>query len=261
MQTVGNLFMPITFRTTLTGMAAASALLVSGCQTTGTSGELGTVLGEVLGPAGSSETSGALSSFEIEAGLREALTVGTQRVAGQLGRTDGYFGDPEIRIPLPGQLGELQSTLSRLGLSQPLDDLQLKLNRGAEAAVPQAKALVIDAVSSITLEDAVGILNGGETAATDFLRGKTEASLRNALAPHMRQALETSGAFTTLDTIARNNGLGGLTSDLSNDLTTRAVNYGLDGLFLYVAREEERIRENPVARTTDLLRKVFGAQN
>lgn len=249
------------FRNALAGMGAAGALLVSGCQTTGTSGDLGAVLGEVLGTTGGSGTSGALSSFEIEAGLREALTVGTQRVADQLGRTDGYFGDPEIRIPLPGQLGELQSTLSRIGLSQPLDDLQLKLNRAAEAAVPQAKALVIDAVSSITLEDAVGILNGGETAATDFLRSKTETGLRSALTPYMRQALETSGAFTTLDSIARSNGLGGLTSDLSNDLTSRAVNYGLDGLFLYVAREEERIRENPVARTTELLRKVFGAQN
>lgn len=253
--------MSVRFRHAFAAIAAASALSVSGCQTTGTGGDLGTVLGEVLGPAGGTGSVSELSTFEIEAGLREALTIGTERVAGQLGRTDGYFGDPEIRIPLPGRLGELQSTLSRVGLSQPLDDLQLRLNRGAEAAVPQAKTLVIDAVRAITLEDAVSILNGGDTAATDFLRAKTEAGLRDALTPYMRDALESSGAFTTLDSVARNNGLGMFTADLSNDLTTRAVNYGLDGLFLYVAREEERIRENPVARTTELLRKVFGAQS
>jgi hypothetical protein len=248
----------VTFRKAIAGFAGAGALMLTGCQTTGTSGDLGTVLGEVLGSQGGA--AGSLSSYEIEAGLREALTIGTQRVASQLGRTDGYFADPEIRIPLPGRLGDLQSTLSSVGLSQPLDELQLKLNRGAEAAIPQARTLVIDAISTITLDDALAILNGGDTAATDFLRTRTQDQLRTALTPYMRNALETSGAFTALDTVASSNGLGALTSNLNDDLTTRAVNYGLDGLFLYVAREEERIRENPVARTTDLLRKVFGAQ-
>lgn len=176
-----------------------------------------------------------------------------------LGQVDGYFGDPQIRIPLPGELGELQNALQRVGLSAPLDDLQLRLNRGAEAAVPQARTLVINAVQSITLEDAVGILNGGDTAATDFLRGKTETGLRQALTPHIQGALESAGAYTALDSVAQRNGLGGLSASLRDDLTTSAVNYGLDGLFLYVAAEEKRIREEPVARTSELLRKVFGA--
>ncbi|NBC20282.1 MAG: DUF4197 family protein [Alphaproteobacteria bacterium] len=251
--------MPDTLRHALAGLAGAGALLLTGCQTTGTSGDLETVLGEVLGPQEGTAAGPDLSAYEVEAGLREALTVGTRRVADQLGRQDGYFGDPEIRIPLPGQLGKLQSNLSRVGLSQPLDDLQLRLNRAAEAAVPQARELVIDAVSTITLEDAVAILNGPDTAATEYLRSRTEADLRAALTPYMDEALRESGAFAQLDTIARNNGLGVLAADLGDDLTRRAVNYGLDGLFLYVAREEERIRENPVARTTDILRKVFGA--
>lgn len=253
--------MPDMLRHALAGLAGAGALLLTGCQTTGTSGDLETVLGEVLGPQEGTGASPDLSAYEVEAGLREALTVGTRRVADQLGRQDGYFGDPEIRIPLPGQLGKLQSNLSRVGLSQPLDDLQLRLNRAAEAAVPQARELVIDAVSTITLEDAVAILNGPDTAATEYLRSRTEADLRAALTPYMDEALRKSGAFTQLDTIARNNGLGVLAADLGDDLTRRAVNYGLDGLFLYVAREEERIRENPVARTTDILRKVFGARS
>lgn len=252
--------MPDMLRHALAGLAGAGALLLTGCQTTGTSGELGTVLGEVLGPQEGTGAGPGLSAYEVEAGLREALTVGTRRVADQLGRQDGYFGDPEIRIPLPGQLGKLQSNLSRVGLSRPLDDLQLRLNRAAEDAVPQARELVIEAVSTITLDDALAILNGPDTAATDYLRSRTEEDLRAALTPYMDAALRESGAFAQLDTIARNNGLGGLAADLGDDLTRRAVNYGLDGLFLYVAREEERIRENPVARTSDILRKVFGAR-
>ena len=243
-------------------LALATTLTLSGCQTTetGGSGDLAGVIGGVLGEIGQGGAGSALTTAEIEAGLREALTVGTERVASQLGRVDGYFGDPEIRIPLPGRLGDLQDTLSDVGLSAPLDDLQLRLNRAAEDAVPQARTLVIDAVSSITLEDALGILNGGDTAATDFLRQRTEAGLRDALTPHMRSALEGSGAYTALDNVATRNGLGVFTTSLRDDITMSAVNFGLDGLFLYVAAEEKRIREDPVARTTELLRKVFGAR-
>ncbi|MEM9738600.1 MAG: DUF4197 domain-containing protein [Pseudomonadota bacterium] len=243
------------------GLALGALMALTGCQTTGTSGsgDFAGVLGGVLDGIATNEGGSGLSEFDIEAGLREALTIGTDRVAAELGQTDGYFGDPQIRIPLPGRLGDLQEGLQSVGLSAPLDDLQLRLNRGAEAAVPQAKTLVISAVQSITLEDAVGILNGGETAATDFLRGKTEIGLREALTPHIRESLETSGAYTALDNVAQRNGLGGVADSLRDDLTTSAVDFGLDGLFLYVAAEETRIREEPVARTTELLRKVFGA--
>jgi len=248
-------------KTALTAMALGGGLLITGCQTTGTSGsgDLAGVLGGVLGEMGAGQGAAGLSQYEIEAGLREALTIGTERVAADLGKVDGYFGDPQIRIPLPGRLGDIQDSLQRVGLSAPLDDLQLRLNRGAEAAVPQAKSLVISAVQSITLEDALGILQGGDTAATDFLRSKTESGLRDALTPHIESALQSSGAYTALDGVAQNNGLGALSASLRDDVTTSAVNYGLDGLFLYVAAEEKRIREEPVARTTELLRKVFGA--
>ena len=245
----------------LAGLLAVTILVLPGCQTTGGSGggDVVSVLGGVLGELGTVDGQTGLTKYEIEAGLREALTVGTQRVASQLGQTDGYFGDPKIRIPLPGELGELQQTLSRVGLSGPLDDLQLRLNRGAEAAVPQARDLVSEAVRSITLDDAIGILNGGDTAATDFLRAKTESQLEAALRPHISAALQSAGAYTALDRIATSNGLGALSTRLSDDLTDSAVGYGLDGLFLYVADEEKRIREDPVARTTELLRRVFGA--
>jgi len=213
---------------------------------------------DVLGGLNTQGQSG-LSTFEIEAGLRQALEIGATNVSSQLGATDGFFGDSRIRIPLPGRLGQLQRRLQPLGLAGPLDDLQLRMNRAAEASMPEARRLVVSAVKSITLEDAVGILRGGDTAATDFLRGRTEASLRNAFSPIIDQALQSSGAFQTLNGVAAGNGLGGLANDLRGDMRDHAVNLGLNGMFLYVAEEEKKIRENPVARTTDILRKVFGS--
>ena len=209
--------------------------------------------------AGVGTQSGALSNFEIESGLRQALEIGATNVSSQLGATDGFFGGERIRIPLRGRLGKLQSTLINVGLSAPLDDLQLRMNRAAEAAMPEARRLVVSAVQSITLEDALGILQGGETAATDFLRGRTEAGLRDAFAPFLDQALQGAGAFQALDSVASRNGFGGLANQLQGDMRDHAVNLGLQGMFFYVGQEEKKIRENPVARTTELLRRVFGA--
>ncbi len=242
------------------GLIGVSALLLlpQGCATSDAQ-DIGQILEGLSGLQGETGTPAGLTMLEVEQGLREALIVGTERVALDLGRVDGYFSDPNIRIPLPGTLGDLQQTLKPIGLSGPFDELQLRLNRGAEAAIPQAKALVIDAVRTITLDDALAILNGGDTAATDFLRQRTEPALREALTPHMRSALSASGAFTALEDVAGRNGLGGLTTSLGEDLTTRAVTYGLDGLFLYVAEEETRIRDNPLARTSEILRRVFGS--
>lgn len=234
----------------------ALAILPSGCKTLENTGELGAVLGGVLeSPAGQS----ALSQAEIEAGLREALTVGTNLVATQLSAKDGYFADPEIHIPLPKTYRDIQKNLSVVGASGPLDDLELRLNRAAEDAVPQGKQLVLKVVQSITIEDALNILNGGDTAATDFLRSRTEADLRTAFSPYVQTSLSESGAFTSLENVASQYGFGGVTSTLQDDLTDHAVTLGLDGMFHYIAVEEKKIRENPVARTTELLRRVFGA--
>lgn len=236
---------------------ALAAASLTACETVPGEG-LGSVLGEIVNGA-SANVPGGLSSLEIDAGLRQALEIGATNVASQLGAEDGFFGDDAIRIPLPGRLGELQDNLQKVGLSAPLDDLQLRMNRAAEAAMPDARKLMVSAVKSITLDDAVGILQGGDTAATDFLRGRTETSLRSALAPHVDTALTNSGAFQSLDGVTSRYGLTSVASNLKGDMTDHAVNLGLSGMFLYVASEEKKIRENPVARTTDLLRKVFGA--
>lgn len=235
--------------------ALALALLPTGCATTGAAGDYGAILGDIMRtPAGQ----GALTQAEIDAGLREALTVGTNLVASQLGRTNGYFGDPRVRIPLPKTYRDIQTNLARVGASGPLDDLELRMNRAAESAVPEAKTLILGAVKSITINDALQILNGGDTAATDYLRSRTETQLRQAFTPYVQQTLAQSGAFTSLEQVAGQYGFGGVTGSLQNDLTQHAVGLGLDGIFLYVAEEEKKIRENPLARTTEILRRVFG---
>ncbi len=129
--------------------ALGLALLTAGCAETGTSGEFGRVLGEVLGSATTPASQGTLSIAEIDAGLREALTVGTNLVANQLGQTNGYYGDPKIRIPLPQTYQTLQTNLAKVGASKPLDDLELRMNRAAEAAVPEAQVLVLGAIRNM----------------------------------------------------------------------------------------------------------------
>lgn len=236
----------------------ALAMIPAGCAETGSSEAFGRVLGEVL----STTTSDApLTTAEIDAGLREALRVGTANVASQLGKTNGYFGDPAIRIPLPKTYRDIQTNLAKIGASGPLDDLELRMNRAAEAAVPEAKTLILGAIQSMTIEDALNILKGNDTAATDYLRAKTETQLRTAFTPYVRQTLSQAGAFTTLDQVASSYGISGASSRLQADLTSHAVGFGLDGIFHYVAEEERKIRENPLARTTELLRRVFGNSN
>ncbi|MEL7031164.1 MAG: DUF4197 domain-containing protein [Pseudomonadota bacterium] len=245
-------------RLTILGAVALCAL-PAGCES-GSSGEFGQVLGEVLGGIESGQTAGGeLTVAEIDAGLRQALEIGTERVASQIGVVDGYWNDPQIQIPLPGRLGQVQTELAKLGLSGPLDDVQLRMNRAAENAVPAGKKIVIDAVQSITIEDALGILQGGDSAATDFLRGRTEESLRQTFTPFVENALESSGAYQALDSVTSSQPLLAIAAtDYKSDLTSYAVQFGLDGLFNYLAVEEQKIRDNPVARTTELLRRVFG---
>ncbi len=240
--------------------ALSLCLVPAACESTDAEA-IGAVLGGVLGPAGTGTSQDALSTFEIDAALRQALEIGADRVEAEIGVTDGFWKNPQIQIPLPGRLGQLQSQLSDVGLSAPLDDLQLRMNRAAEQAVPAGKKIVVDVVKSITIEDAVSLLNGGDTAATDFLRRKSEASLRETFTPYVESALTSSGAYQALDSLTSSTPMLAVAAiDYKSDLTNHAVQLGLDGLFDYLALEEKKIRENPLARTTDLLRKVFGSR-
>lgn len=201
---------------------------------------------------------GALSKGDVRSGLKEALSVASDLAAKRLSATNGFFGDPEVRIPLPGVLGDAQRRLQPFGMAGPLDDLQLRVNRAAEAATPAAAKLVIDAVKTMTFDDATAVLRGGDTAATDFLRNKTEDNLRKTFRPYIDEALQASGALAAVEAAVTRYGASLVKTNAKSWLVDNATTGALDGLFYYVAREEQAIRRDPVKRTSELLRKVFG---
>jgi len=201
-----------------------------------------------------------LSTNDIIAGLKEALRVGTQSVAGQLGAVDGFNADPNIHIPLPKELQSVQSTLRRFGLSGLADEVELKLNRGAEAAMPQAKDLVVKAISAMTLEDAKAIYNGPNDAATQYFKRVTSADLKASVAPVIDSALQDVGAVAAYDQLVGRYKDIPFVPDLKADLTAHATALALEGMFHYLAMEEASIRQDPAKRTTEILTKVFGGK-
>jgi hypothetical protein len=214
-------------------------------------------------PRQGSPSSGAgagLSQGEIGSGLKDALKVASQRVVGRVGKTDGYNGDPAIRIPLPGPLQKIEGPLKSMGASHMLDDLQLKMNRAAEQAAPKALNIFIDAVSKMSIDDARTILSGPQDAATQYFKRATSASLTTSFRPIVDKALSSVGAvgaFKSAQQQAAGIPLAGQDVQKFN-LTDFTVGKALDGLFHYMGVEEAAIRTNPAARTTDLLKKVFG---
>ena len=201
----------------------------------------------------------ALGSDEIAAGLREALKVGSERVVRQVGAPDGFNADPEIHIPLPGALEDVQTMLRKIGMAGLADDLELKLNRGAEAAAPEAKALFWQAISDMTLDDAKKIYNGPDDAATQYFKAKMSPPLAERMSPIVDSSLSEVGAVRAYDDMMAQYDAIPFVPDVKADLTGYVVQKALDGIFFYIAKEEAAIRNDPAARTTELLKKVFGA--
>lgn len=212
-------------------------------------------------PGGTSPGAGsALSTADISNGLKEALRVGSDRVVSQVGQADGYNGDPAIRLPLPGSLKSVQSALAAAGMSGMLDDLELRLNRAAEAAAPKARALFVDAISEMTIEDARNIYEGPKDSATRYFQSKMSQPLAAEMAPVVNESLAEVGAVQSYDAVMGQYKQIPFVPDAKADLTDYVVEKGMDGIFFYLAKEEAAIRENPAARSTELLQKVFGAQ-
>ncbi|MDF2366384.1 DUF4197 domain-containing protein [Sneathiella sp.] len=209
------------------------------------------------GGSGSSGVSD-LSTGQIVEGLKEALRVGTETVVGQIGTTDGYNGDPAIHIPLPEKMQQAQSLLKKFGLSGMADELEERLNRGAEAAAPKTKEIIYTAISDMTLEDAQGIYNGPDDAATQYFRKVSTADLTETVRPIIEQSLQDVGAMTAYDNLVSQYKTYPLVPDIKSDLTGHATEMALEGLFYYIAQEEAAIRNDPVKRTTEILTTVFG---
>ncbi len=199
----------------------------------------------------------SLTDSEIRGGLREALTVGTERVIAQVGAEDGFNLDPSIHIPLPKSLQRVDSALSSLGLNSLTSELETRLNRAAEAAAPEAKALFVDTISNMTLADAQGILTGPDDAATQYFRTQTSERLTELMRPVIETSLQQVGALQSYDAAVSRYQQLPFVPDVSADLTEYTIDKSMDGIFYYLAKEEAAIRENPLKRSTELLRKVF----
>lgn len=205
----------------------------------------------------SNSTSG-LGLSQITEGLKEALKVGTERVVGQIGADGGYENDPDIHIPLPDTMQKAQSYLRKVGLSSLADEVEIKLNEGAEAAAPKTKELILKAISEMTLEDAQKIYDGADDAATQYFRQVATSDLMDTVRPVIDQSLQDVGAITAYNNLISEYKKYPLVPNIQSDLTEHATELALEGLFHYLATEEAAIRNNPVARTTDILKSVFG---
>ena len=206
--------------------------------------------------------SGVLSQADAARGIKAALDNGILSALGIVGRTGGFFNDGQIHIPLPKVLGDVQSVLSKIGAGGILNELEAQLNHGAEKAAPVAKDIFFDAVAGLSIQDAIGIVRGPQNAATTYLQEKTTPRLTNLFSPIMETALDQTGALKLLDQVSGNLRnipfAPSLGASARTDLIRHGVNYGLDGVFHYVAKEEAAIRANPAKRTSDILRRVFG---
>lgn len=207
-----------------------------------------------------SDQTNNLTSSEVSSGLKDALRVGTERVVGQLGQTDGFNADPAIHIPLPDNMLQVKKALDSMGMSSMLEDLELKLNRAAEEATPPAKKIFWDSIEKMTLDDVMGIYNGPDDAATRYFQDKMSAPLAEAMKPIVEKAINQVGAVQAYDAVMSEYSTLPFVPNVKADLNDHVVTEGMNGIFHYIAAEEAAIRQNPVERTTDILKKVFGAK-
>ncbi|MGH8668451.1 MAG: DUF4197 domain-containing protein [Burkholderiales bacterium] len=200
-----------------------------------------------------------ITSQEASAALKAALEKGSQAAVASLGRSDGFFGNPQVKIPLPASLQRVERGMRRFGMGRHADELILTMNRAAEAAVPEARQLFIDAVRRMSVQDAKGILQGGDTAGTAYFRRSTEEPLRKRFLPIVKRATAKVGLAQQYNAYAERGVAFGLVKKEHANLDDYVTQEALDGLFLMVAEEEKKIRKDPVGAGTAIIRKVFGA--
>ena len=202
---------------------------------------------------------GATDDRTGAAGIKEALAVGTENAVKSLGRPDGYFANEAVKILMPEKIRKMSEVARMAGFQRQVDEFVLSMNRAAEAAAPLAAKFFGDAIRDMTLEDVRGILSGGDTAATDFFSRKTRDKLYAAFKPVVSRKVGEVGATRAYtDMMGRFDKVPMMGGRQSLDLDDYVTNQSLDGLFRMVGEEEKKIRTNPAARTTDLLRTVFG---
>jgi hypothetical protein len=228
-------------------------LLLTAC----TAAQINQTIGEVNKTLGSDAP---LTTAEVAEGLKEALIKGISNGADIVSQLDGYFKNPEIKIPFPPEVKKVEDRLRQIGLGGEVDKFVMTLNRGAEDAAREAKPIFISAIRQMTIQDAWGILRGEQDAATQYLKRTTSAQLKEKFKPVIQNSLNKVNATKYYgDIVTRYNQIP-MVQKVNPDLNEYATDKAIEGLFLMIAKEEKNIRANPAARTTELLKKVFGTQ-
>jgi hypothetical protein len=199
-----------------------------------------------------------LTTAEVAEGLKEALINGISSGSDQASQLDGYFKNPQIKIPFPPDVKRVEDRLRQIGLGGEVDKFIMTLNRGAEDAAKEAKPIFIAAIKQMTIQDAWGILKGEENAATEYLRRTTSSQLYEKFKPVIANSLNKVNATKYYSDLVNTYNKIPMVEKVNPDLNDYATNKAMDGLFLLIAQEEKKIRQDPVARTSDLLKKVFG---
>jgi len=200
-----------------------------------------------------------ISGKDASGGLKEALTQGAGKAVDLLGKTDGFLGNPKVKIPLPESMQKVEGLMRGLGMGKQADELVTAMNRAAESAVPEAKKLLVDAVKQMSVEDAKGILQGGDDAGTQYFRSKTAAPLGEKFKPIVQKAIAKVKLAETYEKFAKKGSKFGLVKESDTQLDGYVTQKALDGLYLMIADEEKAIRANPVGAAGNLAKKVFGA--
>lgn len=218
------------------------------------------LLGAFSRNSASSTAASSVGAEDVGSAFKEALQFGTDSVVAQLGQNGGFSNDPAIHIPLPGELDKVKKVLATVGMSGQMDELEAKLNEAAEAATPKARALFTQAIQAMTFADVMAIYNGPPDAATRYFQDQMTPQLMEEMRPIVESTLADVGAVQTLDSAMGQYRALPFVPDVKADLTRHVLDSGLAGIFHYLAQEEAAIRTNPAKQTTDLLRRVFGAQ-
>ena len=198
-----------------------------------------------------------LSNDRIAAGLKEALQVSTTRAVAATGRPDGFLKNQAIKIVMPEKLQPLEKGMRMLGMGAKVDELEVGMNRAAEQATPAAKAIFVSALKKMTFDDARRILSGGNTSATDYFKRTSSPELTTAFSPIVKRSMRNVGVAQQYNAMLKS-APGGSALASNFDLDKYVVGKTLDGLFYELAQEEQKIRKNPAAQTTSLLKEVFG---
>lgn len=202
---------------------------------------------------------GRLSNADATSGLKQALNDGSLAAVAKLGAQNGYFGNPQVKIPLPPSLKRVEGAMRAFGMRKQADELVLTMNRAAEAAAPEAKQLLVDAVRKMSVQDAKAILGGGDTAATDYFKRTTRSPLTQRFLPIVKKATDRAGLAQQYNSLAGQGAQLGLVKEDQATIERYVTEKALDGLYFMIGEQEKAFRKNPVGASSDIVRKVFGA--